>query len=73
MTRADIPGEGCGRYAEGDVPGIDRPWQYGDTYMWGEVAMRVTDPQMMNLGPIACPPSSFVLIEDAGSPDRRDT
>lgn len=52
-----------GGYIEGDVPGVDRPWQYGDVYYWGDIAMRVTDPEWMNLPPIL-PPASFVDIED---------
>jgi len=27
------------------IPGVDRPWRYGDAYMRGEMAMRVTDPR----------------------------
>lgn len=56
-------------YEPGDVPGVDRPWWYGDVYYWGsppnQYAVRVTDPEMMNLPPINLPEASFVNIKDA--------
>lgn len=59
-----------GLYEPGDVPGVDRPWRYGDEYFWGvganRYAMRVTDPEMMNLQPIREFPTAFVDVEESG-------